>query len=383
MEIKVQSLPLLATRLGNLLMVVAISLLVGCGEQAPPPAPPAPGVMVSKVSTQTIRETSEYIGRTIAVNDVELRARVQGYLLERNFLEGDDVETGDVLFVIDPAIYEANVAAAQGEVEQAEAEVVRTTDDLERFEKLIKTKAVSEQMLDKGRSDKLQADARLTSAQAKLQSTENDLEHTVVRAPISGRIGRSIISVGNLVDSSSGPLARLVELDPVSDRDLIAVKQRRMKAGRDVESLQDVEVRLKLPGNDEYAEIGRLDFIDNAVDPNTGTVTVRARFPNPDKLLVPGLFVRAILGREETVNKLMIPEQSVQEDQAGKFVMVVDADNKVEIRRVKTGKGVNGQLVVLDGLQEGETVVVEGIQKVRPGMTVTTKQAPMPGKTGS
>ena len=370
---------------GISLFTAAILLVYGCSEEAPPASSPTAGVMVSKASTQTIKETSEYIGRTLAVNDVELRARVQGYLHQRNFREGDDVEVGEVLFVIDADTYEDTVAAAKGEVEQAKAEVVRATDDLERFEGLTNSKAVSEQAVDQARSDKLQADARLTSAEANLSKAEYDLEHTKIKAPISGRIGRSIISVGNLVDGAAGPLARLVELDPIyvtfsiSERDLISVKERRIKEGGGDQDFKKIEVKLRLPSGNEYSESGRLDFIDNAVDPATGTVTIRAKFPNPQKLLVPGLFVRTILKRQETVDKLMIPEQSVQEDQAGKFVMVVDAENIVDQRRVKTGNNINGRLVVLDGLQEGENVVVEGIQKVRPGMTVSIKEAPLPG----
>jgi membrane fusion protein (multidrug efflux system) len=364
--------------------LAAVLLLQACSEEAPEVKRPPPGVTVAPATTRTVKETVEFLGRTTAVNDVELRARVQGYLMDRRFREGDDVSEGDLLFIIDPQIYEDAVAAAQGDVAQANAEVARATDDLNRFEKLTTSQAVSEQAVAEAKTNKLRAVALLSSAQANLSRAQNDLEHTEIRAPISGRIGRSIASVGNLVDASTGALARLVELDPmyvtfaISDRELVDFKQRRKSAGEDVDRPSDVAVRLKLPNGTEFPEVGRFDFIDNAVDPDTGTVTIRARFPNPDKLLVPGLFVRAVVGREETVEKLMIPVQTVQEDQAGKFVMLVDVDGKVDIRRVKTGRQDEGYVVVLDGLQDGETVIVDGIQKVRPGMSVNVSNATVP-----
>ena len=373
----------------KLLMTLSMLVLYGCGDDVSAPPLSVPSVMISTVATQSIKETSEFIGRTTAVNDVQIRARVQGYLLQRNFREGDDIAINDVLFVIDPEPYEAAAAAARGDVELANAEVVRATDDLKRYERLIKSKSVSEQTLDKARSDKLQADARLTSARAKLKAAENDLQHTVIRAPISGRIGRSIVSVGNLIEPGSGALARLVELDPIyvafaaGERELISVKERNMQGAEGSVDIGHLEVKLRLPNNRDYSETGRIDFIDNAVDPNTGTVMVRAKFPNNDQLLVPGLFVRAILSREETVDTVMIPEQSLQEDQAGRFVMLVDTNDTVDIRRVKIGRSINGYAVVLDGLQIGERVVVEGIQKIRPGMTVKSVEAPMPAIQGS
>ena len=372
----------------SLLLVITIALLVACGEDQSSQEHPAPGVMVTKASTQLVKKTSEFIGRTIAVNDVQLRARVQGYLLERNFREGDNVEVGDVLFKIESDSYEAEVAAAQGNVERAEAEVARTQDDLKRYEKLYKSQNISEQEINKARNDKLQAEANLTSSIANLQRAQTDLDNTVIRAPIKGRIGRSIISVGNLIDPGGEPLARLVELDPiyvainVSERVLVLLKAKQLKLGLKEDQLPNVEVQLKLPGNQVYPKIGKLDFVDNVVNPDTATVSVRAIFPNPDELLIPGMFVRALVGTEEKTQALMIPEQAIQEDQAGKFVMIVDSDDIVDVRRVKTGQSDKGRVKIIDGLQDGERVVVEGLQKIRPGMTVTTREAPLPSPDG-
>lgn len=358
--------------------------LAGCDRKAEPPQHPAPGVMVTKVSSRLIKQTSEFIGRTMAVNDVQLRARVQGYLLERNFREGDNVNVGDILFRIESDSYEAAVVAAQGEVERAEAEVARTVDDLARYEKLYKSQNISEQDINKARNDKLKAEANLTSAKADLQRTQVDLDNTTIRAPIKGRIGRSIISVGNLIDPGGDPLARIVELDPmyvsvnVAEKSLVEIKNKQIELGLSEDELPPVDVQLRLPDNSLYEHTGRLDFVDNAVDTATATVFIRARFPNPDELLIPGMFVRALIGREEKVQALVIPEQAIQEDQAGKYVMVVDSDNVVDVRRVKVGKGAQGMLTVIDGLQDGEKVVVEGMQKIRPGVTVTTREAPLP-----
>lgn len=364
--------------------VPALLLLASCdsGPKQAVEAPP-PGVLVAKVARRQISETIEYIGRTVAVNDVSLRAQVEGYLQERKFEEGQDVERGTELFVIDPALYEAGVAAAEGAVAQANAAVVRADKDFKRYQTLIKKQSVSQQQLDEAESDKLQASANLKSAEAKLQKARIDLSHTVIKAPINGRIGRAKASVGNLVTPQTGELARLVELDPiyanfsVSERDVIAAKRRTQQGEGEID-VSRIEVRLRLPDGSPYEHVGRLDFIDNVVDRNTGSVVLRARFDNPKQLLVPGLYVSTVLGRQETTDKLVIPQASVQEDQAGVFVMVVGPESKVEQRRIETGETFAGELVVKSGLEPDEQVIVEGIQKVRPGLVVDAKLAPRP-----
>jgi membrane fusion protein (multidrug efflux system) len=359
-------------------------LTAGCdsGPQQTVEAPP-PGVLVAKVARRQLSETIEYVGQTVAVNDVSLRAQVSGYLLERKFEEGQDVEQGAELFIIDPSLYEAGVAAAEGAVAQAEAAVARADKDVKRYQALIKQQSVSQQQLDDAESELLQASANLKTAEAKLQKAQIDLSHTTIKAPISGRIGRAAASVGDLVSPQTGELARLVELDPiyanfsVSERDVVAAK-RRNQAGNEELDLDKIEVRLRLPDGSAYEHVGRLDFIDNVVDRKTGTIVLRARFDNPQKLLVPGLYVSTMLGREETIDKLVIPQSAVQEDQAGVFVMVVAPDSKVELRRIATGQAYAGELVVDSGLEPDEQVIVEGIQKVRPGLLVDAKLAPRP-----
>jgi len=328
-------------------------------------------------------ETVDYIGQTVAVNDVSLRTQVEGYLLERTFIEGQDVEAGAELFLIDPVLYEAGVAAADGAVAQMKAAVTRADKDVSRYQQLIKKQSVSQQKLDEAQSELLQTSANLKSAEAQLQKAEIDLSHTIIKAPFSGRIGRAYASVGDLVNPQTGELARLVELNPiyanfsVSEGDVIAAKRSGQLSGAESE-LDTIEVRLRLPDGSMYEHVGRVDFIDNVVDRKTGTIVMRARFDNPEKLLVPGLYVSTSLGREETTDKLVIPQAAVQEDQAGAFVMVVAPDNRVELRRITPGQAYAGELVIAAGLEPDEQVIVEGIQKVRPGVLVDAKLAPRP-----
>lgn len=356
---------------------VVIFSLVACTEQqnAAVEGPP-PGVLVASASREAISETVEYIGQTVAVNDVSLRAQVAGYLTERHFEEGQDIEEGTPLFLIDPEVYEAQVASAEGSVAEVEAALLRANQDVARQTQLVKENAASSQRLEEAEEGQLSAEAKLMSAQAQLKKAQIDLNHTVISAPISGRIGRAFFSIGDLVTPQTGELARLVELDPiyvnfsVSEGDIVKARRELRERNQSDEELEAIAVRLRLPDGSIFENIGRIDFIDNVVDRKTGTVIVRAKFSNPDKLLVPGLYVRAVLGRQETVDALMIPQAAVQEDQAGKFVMVVGPDNKVEQRRITTGQAEEGTLVVTGGLEPDERVIVEGIQKVRPGIVV-------------
>ena len=369
------------------LVAVLFLVLTACSDdQQTARRGPPPGVLVATAGMVQIADTVEYIGRTVAVNDTLLRAQVEGYLLERKFEEGDDIKDGAELFLIDPALYEAQVAAARGSVAEVAAAVNRASQDVARQTKLVKQKAASQQRLEEAEAALLQAQARLISAQAALQKAEIDLAHTIIIAPFKGRIGRAFYSIGSLVTPSSGDLARLVELDPmyvnfsVSEGDVLDAKRRLRRQGRG--DIGKVVVKLRLPDGSLFEHEGRIDFIDNVVDSKTGTVILRASFPNPEKLLVPGLYVRAVLGRKASQSKLTIPQSAIQEDQAGKFVMVVNPDKKVEQRRIKTGRADAGNIVVMDGLQAGEEVIVEGIQKVRPGIVVDARMSRSPNPNG-
>ncbi len=341
-----------------------------------------PGVLVTPASQKDLIRTSELLGKTIAVNDVSIRARVTGYLLEKNFREGSDVEKGSVLFRLEPEIYQAVVAADKAGVSEAKAAVARTTSDFARYTELSKKDYVSQQDLDLSKANKLQAIANLESAKAKLNRSEIDLADTVLYAPISGRVGRSRTSVGNLIDSSSGELVRLVELDPIyvnfniAESQLLQIqahdKARRIQ-GADEEYF---DFNLVLPDGELYPHAGKLNFIDNIVNPQTGTIMVRASYPNPDKNLIPGLNVLVQISSHESKTELTIPQISVQEDQTGYFVMVVGKNNMVEKRSINLGRKVGVDWVVGDGLTPGELVIVSGVQKVRPGIKVKPEAAP-------
>jgi len=367
-----------------LLQLVAMSawfvVLNGCGGNegaAPEAAAPPPAVTVAEAGVRELADDYEFVGRTVSVQDVSLKARVDGYLVERKFTEGQDVEAGDELLVIDQAPYEAAVAQVNAELAQAEASLAKAKKDLARYQDLVKKGAVSKERFDKAETDRLTAAADVKAQQAKLQQAQLDLDYAVIKAPIRGRIGRVVTSVGNLVGPQSGELARIVELDPlyvtfsISERDMVNFRERQIEQGKSV-GVDDFDavIELRLANGSVYGHQGRLDFVDNRVDPTTGTIAVRAVFENRDGLLLPGQFVTVIVRAGETEEAMLIPQAAVQEDQAGRFVLVVDEENKVETRRVLTGRQHGSEWVIEQGLSPGERVVVEGLQKVRPGVEV-------------
>jgi len=357
------------------MLAVAVTLPGSALAQAAK-APP-PSVTVTPVRKAAINPKFEFVGETQATADIELRARVDGFLEQRTFREGDDVAVGTLLFVIEKAPYEADVQSAEAAVAQAEAEVIRTTRDRERAEYLVKRGNVSEQRLDQAVSDEAKAKAEVKAAKAELNRALLNLSYTEVKAPVEGRVGRENYSVGNLVGPESGALTTLVKLDPiyvnfsVAEAILINYRQQQLERATTGEAESEILITLRLPNDSEYGRIGRINFVDNRVDPSTGTVAVRAVFSNPDRILVPGQFVTAILQRE-TVEEdgLLIPQAAVQEDQAGAFVLVVDKENTVAMRRIETGARVGINWEVRSGLAEGELVIYQGIQKVRAGGVV-------------
>lgn len=365
-------------------------LLISCGDKQVEETVPAPGVLVQVVTQKQISDSVKFIGRTTAINDVSVRSRVEGYLVERAFEEGGDVSKGDLLFRIDPETYEAALAAARGSVSEHEAALVRAEKDLKRYKELGEKAFASQQDVDKAQSDKLQADAQLQSARARVEDAKINLKHTNILSPIDGRIGRAVVSVGNLVDASTGELAHVVELDPmyatfnISEKIMLEVRQEHQNAVSG-EDIGKIAVQLELPNGMTFEHKGIIDFADNQVNRRTGAIIIRARFDNPDKLLVPGINVLIRLSSEKMEDVLVIPQAAVQEDQSGKFVLLVDKDNRVEMRQVKLGRQHGGDWIVEDGLQPGEQVIVEGVQKVRAGMEVVPKQAvsPFANKQGS
>jgi RND family efflux transporter MFP subunit len=363
---------------GGLVVTVLLGLAVlgpvPPGGAAPPRGGgPPPSVRVAAVQVQQINPAREYVGRMEAVQAVDLRARVEGFLEQVAFQEGADVQAGDLLFVIEPAPYRARRNEAQARVAQAESAMTRAQQVLQRLQS-VRAGGVSATDLEAAESNEQQAAARLQEARAFLEQAQLSLSYTTLRAPISGRIGRSVFSRGSLVGPTSEALARIVQIDPIravysmSEADYMASRKPNAENGGDLK-LTFVP-QLRLPDGGMHAHTGRLDFIDNQVDPGTGTIAVRAAFDNPQGILLPGQYVSVLVSRSEYKSMPVIPQSAVLEDRQGRYVFVVDAQNKIHTRRIVTGGTAEGRWVVESGLRPGETIVVQGVQKVTPGQVV-------------
>ncbi len=360
--------------------VLAMSvLLAACGEQPQQGAAasdaPVPSVVVAPVVSTPVSFAVEFVGQTQAVQKVDLRARVTGFLLKRGFEEGGRVAEGDLLFAIDQAEYAAARDAAAARLARAEATLLEDNQNLERYRILAERGTASEARLDEAIAKQGQSNADVTAARADLARANLDLGYTDIVSPVSGHIGRSSVDVGNLIGPDTGVLATVVILDPIqvvfsiSERDFLNYR----------EAVRDGTARTFAPyvrlSNDAlYSHPGKLDFIDVQVDPSVGAIQARAQFPNPDGLLLPGQFVSVVLEGAEPETQIVVPQAAVQANQIGPFVMVVDADNQLDLRQIKTGQRSGPWIVVAEGLEVGETIVVEGIQKVRPGATVNPVQ---------
>src|SRR4029453_19002654 len=362
--------------------ISALGVAASCGFAAAQSAPPPPAVSVTPVVSREVTETIDYIGRLTAIEKVDIVARVQGFLEERNFKEGQYVKTGDLLFRIEQATYKAAVEQAQATLAKAKATEVNAKLQFERGKELVRNQNIPQSTLDQRAADEAAAQASVMEAQAALDQAEINLGYTEIRSPIDGRIGLAIVTKGNLVQTSSGKLATIVSQDPiyvtfqVSQRNLLDYFRRRAE---DPGKNTHVNVRIKLPNGTIYPHPGMSDFLDVQVDPTTDTVTVRATVPNPEHVLIPGGVVCVTVERGAPKSPLTIPQPAVRLDQAGRYVLIVGSDKKVEQRRITTGADQGRDIVVSDGLKEGEQVIVEGIQKVRPGQVVTTTVVPRTG----
>ena len=351
--------------------------LAGCDEgddRRVDVAPPPPAVVTTTVELKPVSPSAEFVGRVQAIQKVEIKARVGGFLESREFEEGEDVERGDLLFLIERAPYEAELAQQKANLAGAEAASANTSVQLARAEELSRSQNIPKATVDQRRAEHLQAQAEVARAEAAVRQAEINLGYTRIEAPIAGRIGQAAVTQGNIVGPDSGVLATIVSVDPIYVT--FPVSQRlflQTRAEGQIRPEQYV-VRIRLPDGSYYREPGRIDFIDNQVNQGTDTILVRAVFANPNRLLVDGTFVSVLVERRETEQALLVPQAAVQIDQAGSYVLAVTEDNEVELRRITTGARQGAEIVVQQGLGEGDIIIVEGQQKVRPGQVV----APQP-----
>lgn len=358
------------------LMVAALALFCGISDAWSNEGTPPPVVTVTAVDIRDVNPPKEYVGRIEAIQSVDLRARVEGFLDNVRFKEGSFVKKNQLLYIIEQAPYQAKMNEAEAKVAQAEAALTKARQYLKRLQ-TVRSGGISKTDLETAEADELEAKAQLQEALANLDQAKLDMDYTTVEAPISGRIGRTTYTKGNLVGPSSEALARIVQLDPirvvysVSENDYVDVKTDPDLASA-IQRQNLLIPRIKMPNGQILGNEGELDFADNEVDPATGTIAVRAVFDNPDNFLLPGQYVTVLLSHHQPRKLPVIPQAAVQEDRQGRYVFIVDSENRVQQRRITTGAVIDTFWAVESGLAGGEMVIVQGVQKVRPGQTVKT-----------
>lgn len=364
------------------LVPLAVSVFIGCGRSPSLPEIPPPPVVVSAAETRDVTIFKEYTGNTVGFETVEIPARVTGYLESIDFKPSTTVRKGQRLFVIEPEPYLAARDRAEASLKSAQAGLERAESDLERLEEAVKTNAVSEQEVTRARAERDQAEAATFEARAALRDAQIALSYTEVTSPISGVIGRNLVDQGNLVGPGSDTLlARVIRIDPmyayfdVDERTVVEVLQQiggideqRRSAGSDA-NLR--EIQLFIEGRDEPV-VGVADYIDNQVNPATGTIQVRGVFDNPDGVLLPGFFVRVRIPGDRVDGALVVPETALSTDLGGRYLLVVGGDNLVTKRYIEPGPLEDDNMrVVLDGLEPSDRFITRGLLKARPGLPVT------------
>jgi multidrug efflux system membrane fusion protein len=359
---------------------LAAFTLSGCGEAnskaAEAPAAGGPPVSAAAVVEKTITETQEFSGRLEAIDQVQIRPRVSGFITAINFKPGSQVKKGDVLFVIDQRPFQAEASRAEAAANSARAKADLAKVELTRAEKLLADKAIAQREYDASASGYKQLDADARAAQAQYENAKLNLSYTQVTSPINGRVSKAEITLGNLVDQTA-VLTSVVSLDQIyasfdGDEDTY------LRVGAAAHQGKPAVVKIGLANETGFPHEGKLEFVDNQLDPRSGSVRMRAILTNSDGVLVPGLFARVQLaGSTGAKSTLLINERAVNTDQNRKFVFVVGKDNKAEYRPVTLGQQVDGLRIVRDGLKPGEKIVVNGLQRVKPGAPITPNIVPM------
>ena len=350
--------------LGLLFLLPAIAL----AQQALPP----PAVSVVTVAATDITPFTSFTGRIEAIDKVELIARVDGFLEERPFTEGGVVQQGDLLFSIEKGPYLASLGEVDADIAAAQAELTLAQLEADRQRTLVERQAAAQAVLDQATALAGKSEAELMRAQSSRARAELDLDYTEIRAPITGRIGRSAVSVGDYVNPQLGPLATIVSQDPiyitfpVTQRQLLSFRENASARG----DTSTLAVKVRMADGRLYDRAGTIDFVDVQVDTGTDTVTVRAVVENPDGVLIDQQLVTAVVESAEPQTALLVPQQAVLAEQGGRYVLIVGEGNTVEQRPITVGRTIDGSYVVTDGLAEGDRVITDGIQRTRPGMVV-------------
>ena len=375
---------LFPSRFAQVLLAGALAgLWTGCHKNVAQQKPAPPSVTVAPVERKEIVEWDEFTGRVEPVESVEVRPRVSGYIQEVRFRSGQLVKKGDVLFVIDPRWHQAAFDQRQAEFEQAKAHLDNARREAERTPQLLANKAISVEEADARQSRHQEAKAAWLATEAALASAKLDLEYTQVRAPIDGRASRALLTEGNYISGLAGGaslLTTIVSVDPVyvyADVDENSLlKFNALASAKKVETDGDgkIPVELQLADEADFPHRGCIESFNNRLDPNTGSILLRAVFPNPDGRVVPGLFARIRVPLSDRHPALLVDERAIGTDQAQKFVLTLTATNTVAYQSVKLGPAIDGKRIVRSGLQGTEEIVVNGLQRVRPGMPVTPQQ---------
>jgi len=378
-----------------LLLLVSLAAMVlmleGCGQgqSAVPAAPPPPPVSVATVIEKQVNDWDEFTGRLEAIDKVEIRPRVSGYIERIAFREGSEVNKGDLLFEIDARPFRAELDRVEAELARAKSQSELAQSQLRRSEQLLQQNFISQQAYDDRVSASREAAANMKAAEAAVTNARLNLDYTKVRAPVAGRVSRAEVTVGNLVNGLGGPnatlLTTLVSLDPIyayfeGDEQVYLKYGELARASARPSSGSDRNpIYLGLANEQGHPHKGYVDFVDNQLNTQTGTIRARAVFDNKDRIFTPGLFARLKLIGSGNYDAILINDRAIGTDQSKKFVLVVGADNKAMYREVKVGPMVDNLRVIKQGLKPGEVIVVNGIQRVRPGEPVTPQQVPMEG----
>jgi len=351
-------------------------------EYAPPPPPE---VFVAHPEEREVTTFNEFAGHTVSVEAIEIRARVQGILESMHFTPGTDVQKGDLLFIIEPELYQARVDRAVADLQNAQTELAAAEQQLQITQAIFKKDAGSRTELVQKTQARDQASAAVAQAKAALEMAQIDFEYTKIHAPISGLIGRNLVDIGNLVGAGQPTvLTSIVRYDPIyayfdmSERDLLTYQDLQRRGQTATQEGEPAPAYLAMATEDGFPHVGRVDYRSNRLDPSTGTFEMRAVFPNEDRVIVPGTFARIRLPftRERAI---LVPDDAVGTEQGGHFILVVNDENTVEHRRVTVGSRVDDDRIITSGASTGDWVVVRGLQRARPGIKVKRVIAPTPG----